>query len=530
MDEFSLAALRSLILANQLLSVGIISFLLAAVTIYALWEKVGYFLMRVWHGVPLVGTVARLARNSDTKVEDDTWINHEVTLAKAYVPRYKKFNKNADSYRAALDYLAKVGESGRRARPYWVLLLTVVLVLVEAVGFGFVLSGWMSLDASTNDRHIMTVCTALLLAVASTFLAEAAGHALHHNSLVSKARHWWQGEDTSKRSRQLKSPKPINLEDSFNDNDAPDYEQMLARVKDVNAKVEPKYTAMICCAVFVLAMAVGAFVVRAKTLDSIETETVNSMRADASAQTDSGAGSPFELPESSQAVNDGAEEQTIQDKMDAIRGASLTTYVILSAIYLAIQGITLWLASIFHFAGVHSRDAWELTHKYKTAEEMMDDMDQNRTAIAGHADHKIRKLQGLLAERSTTDSAVLDALAGELSSKRDFKNYALHKADQTHAPSSKPATNAPVAAVATATVSSPVVAEVAPSVTPAPSATATAAGVPKASEFDDLREASDEDLDLLSDEYGLSAEQLKRIKSTQLALAKTGKFPAGATA
>src|SRR3990167_11421430 len=118
---------------------------------------------------------------------------------------------------------------------------------------------------------------------------------------------------------------------------------MLARVKDVNAKVEPKYTAMICCAVFVLAMAVGAFVVRAKTLDSIETETVNSMRADASAQTDSGAGSPFELPESSQAVNEGAEEQTIQDKMDAIRGASLTTYVILSAIYLAIQGITLWL-------------------------------------------------------------------------------------------------------------------------------------------------------------------------------------------
>ena len=68
MDEFSLAALRSLILANQLLSVGIISFLLAAVTIYALWEKVGYFLMRVWHGVPLIGTVARLARNSDTKV------------------------------------------------------------------------------------------------------------------------------------------------------------------------------------------------------------------------------------------------------------------------------------------------------------------------------------------------------------------------------------------------------------------------------------------------------------------------------
>ncbi len=185
---------------------------------------------------------------------------------------------------------------------------------------------------------------------------------------------------------------------------------------------------------------------------------------------------------------------------------------------------------ILLFPHVHSRVINGLTIIFYTSDEMMDDMDQNRTAIAGHADHKIRKLQGLLAERSTTDSAVLDALAGELSSKRDFKNYALHKADQTHAPSSKPATNAPVAAVATAAVSSPVVAEVAPPVTLAPSAAAPAPGVPKASEFDDLREASDEDLDLLSDEYGLSAEQLKRIKSTQLALAKTGKFPAGATA
>ena len=64
----------------------------------------------------------------------------------------------------------------------------------------------------------------------------------------------------------------------------------------------------------------------------------------------------------------------------------------------------------------------------------------------------------------------------------------------------------------------------------APAATAAVASAPKASEFDDLRETSDEDLDLLSDEYGLSAEQLKRIKATQLALAKTGKYPVGAPA
>ncbi|MFP3335444.1 hypothetical protein SB761_32605, partial [Pseudomonas sp. SIMBA_064] len=80
-----------------------------------------------------------------------------------------------------------------------------------------------------------------LLAVASAFLAEAAGHALHHNSLVARARHWWQGEEPSKRSRSLKSNKAINLEDSFDDSDKPDYEQLLARVKDVNANVTRKF-------------------------------------------------------------------------------------------------------------------------------------------------------------------------------------------------------------------------------------------------------------------------------------------------
>ena len=41
----------------------LISTLLAAILIKVYWDKVGYFVMRVWHGVPLIGTVARLARS-----------------------------------------------------------------------------------------------------------------------------------------------------------------------------------------------------------------------------------------------------------------------------------------------------------------------------------------------------------------------------------------------------------------------------------------------------------------------------------
>ncbi|WP_164309165.1 hypothetical protein, partial [Pseudomonas viridiflava] len=58
-----------------------------------------------------------------------------------------------------------------------------------------------------------------------------------------------------------------------------------------------------------------------------------------------------------------------------------------------------------------------------------------------------------------------------------------------------------------------------------------AANTVKPTEFDDLRSLSDEELELVVDVYQLALEQLKRIRATQVVLAKTGKFPAhqGAT-
>ena len=125
MEDFSLAALKALILANQMLTVGIISFLISAVVMWRHWENVSYFLIRVWHSLPLIGTVARLARKP-ASVDGDGWINHEVTLSNVYYREYKKHLKGPDAYNASLDYLAKAGEAGRSPRPAWVLALVLV--------------------------------------------------------------------------------------------------------------------------------------------------------------------------------------------------------------------------------------------------------------------------------------------------------------------------------------------------------------------------------------------------------------------
>nr|WP_219925302.1 hypothetical protein [Aeromonas veronii] len=505
-----------------MLTVGLVSFLISAVVVWRHWENVSYFLIRVWHSLPLIGTVARLARKP-ASVDGDGWINHEVTLSNVYYREYKKHLKGTDAYNASLDYLAKAGEAGRSPRPAWVLALVLVLVLVEAMGFAYVLAGWMNMDASTNDRHLLAAATALLLAVASAFLAEVAGHSLHHNSLIARARHWWQGEEPSKRSRTLKANKAINLEDSFSDSDKPDYEQLLARLKDVNSNVSRKFVWLIVCASFVACMAVGAFVVRSATLDSIETEMVNNMRAETTAQHDSSMSSPFDLPEESQAINNEAEEATIEDKMQAIREASLTTYVMLSLIYIAIQGISIWLASKYHFAGTHSKTAWRLTHEYATAEEMLDAMDQQRTAIASHADDKLRRLQTLLSSRDHTNSAVLGALEGEKSARRNFLAF-------IERPSTVPSKVAPQATPAAQ-------AEVAPAVQPAVAQAETevlsttdapsqAGPSVKAADFHDVTGLPEESLAAASRALGVDEAQLRDIREQQMALKTLGLFPA----
>jgi hypothetical protein len=256
------------------------------------------------------------------------------------------------------------------------------------------------------------------------------------------------------------------------------------------------------------------------------------MRAEASTQS-STAGSPFDLPAESQAINDEADNATIDDKMQAIRKASLTTYVMLSLIYVAIQGISLWLASRYFFAGTHSHTAWQRTHKYATSEEMLDAMDQKRSAIASHADDKLRRLQTLLSSRDHTDANVLTALDGENTARRNFLSFVEHKADKVSEQPEKPVrpieTVAPApAAVAVAVAATPV--EPAPAVVPVAPAAAVAEPVGtvaiKASEFHDVTGLPEESLAAASRALNVSEAQLRDIREQQQALKALGLFPA----
>jgi hypothetical protein len=138
--------------------------------------------------------------------------------------------------------------------------------------------------------------------------------------------------------------------------------------------------------------------------------------------------------------------------MDAIRNASLITFVVLSVIYIAIQAVSVWLASIFGFAGVESKKAWEYTHKFNNAVELERWMENQRGKIAAHADHKLRMLQMKLSKRTTTDSNVQAALKGAHG--RDFNAYVLRMQEEAGTHRSQPQPSIPGATLAAAALQS----------------------------------------------------------------------------
>ena len=154
-------------------------------------------------------------------------------------------------------------------------------------------------------------------------------------------------------------------------------------------------------------------------------------------------------------------------------------------------------------------------------------MDQQRSAIASHADDKLRRLQTLLSSRDHTNSGVLGALEGEKSAHRNFLAFIEYKAGTVPTKPAPPA--APQAAQTVQAEPAPAVqpavaqAEAAlPSNTDAPGQTGT---VVKAADFHDVTGLPEESLAAASRALGMDEAQLRDIREQQVALKTLGLFP-----
>lgn len=532
MNEFSLAGLVAQMMANRLLTVSIASLIVAIVLAAIYWDTVCYFCRRVWHATPLIGTVARMARqvrDENGAANANGWRNAEINLCDEYLTRYLSVSKDPEYFKKCEDYLAKVGEKGRRTKPFWVIPLMALLLVLEAVGFAYVIGPFVNREISSDNLQFLTWSVATFLALISGFLAHIAGHQIHQNSLVKKARHWWRGTDESKRDELIgKDIGQISIENSFNDTKGHGYNQIIARI-NTNEDVTVRHGWIYGFGVVIMLVAIAAFWVRTEQLNALEVDLVSDMKSEQVSKMESS--SPFELPKESADVARDSVNQSVDDKIGAEHRASLVTFGILSIVYVAIQFIALWLSLVFGFAGLSSYEAYAMTSRFQTSDEMIRWMERQRNLIAGHANHKLRMLQRKVAKMDMSSGG--GETSNKNAAKRDFLAFVqikqLEEQDRIVAQdASNRSTAKRLRDNETAISADSKSYEVASSPVVESNTVKSESPAAIALNFDDLRSLEIEELETLVDVYDLSIDQLTKIRSTQVALTKVGKFPAKA--
>ncbi|MDE1166656.1 MAG: hypothetical protein PW845_15030 [Pseudomonas sp.] len=535
MEQFSMDALSAFLLLHRV-AVGVIvttMVLLLAIKIW--WDKVSYFYMNVAYTFPLLGRISRMSGKPPI-TDPDGWMDSEKRLCADFYAYYNELNKSPDFYDKCRDYLNKVHETGRREKGFLLWLLIIGLIFFEAVGFAYVLAPFMVQNISANVAGMLAWFTAFLLSVAAVFFTEMAGREMHHSSLISKIRTWYE---QSRTPRDLEADTKVDIDNTYRDDDEPNYLKLLNRTEH-NARVTPKYTWTTVCLIYVLAIAIGAFVIRNYSLKSIEVDLVSNPDAFSQTQGDTAKlpDSPFELPAESAQQNQTAEHSSAQDKMEAIRAASLTTYIILSVIFLGIQGVGIVLSNRFSFAGKQSPQAWRYTKDFNNAEEFAVHFQNLRERVARDAQAKLTALQSRLANRITTSGHEREHLLKGFGhrnfdtfiSKRhdDFRKSDDSRqaqdrlrreqigADQAEARAKAKPITAPLASG-----TEPVeVAQAEPVHVTRPLVAPAAALNPD--DFDDLSDFDDDELGFLAGKFGVTVEQLKKVQKLQRMAAKAG--------
>lgn len=532
MEQFSMDALTAFLVMHRVAVGLILSTLVLLVAIRIWWSKVSYFYMNVAYALPLVGRISSLSRKPPI-TEADGWMDSESRLCADYYSYYRGFNKSPDYYDKCRDYLNKVHETGRREKGFFMWMLIIGLIFFEAVGFAYVLAPFMVQNISANVAGMLAWFTAFLLSVAAVFFTEMAGREMHHSSLITKIRTWYE---QSRTPRDLEADTKVDIDNTYRDDDEPNYLKVLNRT-DHNARVTPKYTWTTVCLIYVLAIAIGAFVIRNYSLKSMEVDLVSN--PDAFSQTQSGntklPDSPFELPAESAQENQTADQTSAHDKMEAIRAASLTTYIILSVIFLGIQGVGIVLSNRFSFAGKQSGQAWQYTRGFNNAEEFAAHYQNLREHVARDAQAKLTALQSRLANRITTSGHEREHLLKGFGH-RNFDTYVtkrhegFRKSDDSRleqdrlSREQRSADQAHERARAKSAVTQPAAAEFAMA-TPAAAPEATPIALKPTvaldpDNFDDLNDFDDDELAFLAGKYQVTVEQLKKVQKLQRMAAK----------
>lgn len=505
--------------------------LLALVIIFIRWwEQVSYFFLNLFTSFPVVGYIARLSRSNEPRRSSTGgkfWYPSEEALCAKYWQHHKSFNLSADFYLRCVNYLNKVNERGRKPTGPVLWICSVALVILEAFIFALVLSPFIANNISANQAEFSAIVISVLIGVVLVPATHLMGAELHKNSLLKKIRYWYDDARHANNARGLTSNTGISLENTRDDDQDPQYIQMFNRI-NTNVHSRPQYWATAIALALILFFAVGAYFVRAATIDSMDTQAVNGTPFSQTTETSS---SPFDLPADAVADNAKADSQATEEIGNNRVFASKLTFIILSVIFVGVQLIGILIGLYRSFAGIDSKKAAKYAGNFSGSEEFSAWHSMKRERVERDAQEKLSSLQNrLMMKRTSSQSQQLNELptfTDYVSGKRVEKS----RSEQEFNEHLKNTASAPVAQVITPQPQQPVAPRAALHVVLPEEDTPADIVAPVQAAKDDEKERiialgdlvglDEEDLALIADDQGLPLEAVLKRQRVQQLLNKT---------
>jgi len=406
--------------AYRLLVWPLLGLMVLVVVIIRWWEQVEYFFAKLAVGFPVIGLAARSARqpqeiDADRHGTGTPWYRTERELCARYYRFYDRANKDAAFFDKCANYLNKVEERGRKPTGIALWVASVFLVLLEAFIFALVLAPFIANNISANQAEFSAIVISLLIGTILVPATHLMGAEIHKNGLIKKARLWHEQARRDNDARKLQADNRVDLEHTELDDDAPKYLHLINRVQH-NARVRPVWWKSVIAVAMIAILAVGAYLIRASTINELETEQVNgSPFAAAPAESglslnlpfpaatgNSGGGAmtigPFTLPGAASQDNREADQRAASEVIAERIFAYKLTFIILSVIFVGVQIIGILIGVLRSYAGIQSKEAARYIAGFNSRQEFATWHKRKRDQVARDADMHLSRLQRGIAQ------------------------------------------------------------------------------------------------------------------------------------
>lgn len=290
---------------------------------------------------PVLGKLSRFSRDY-SEAKRGGWLNVETSLCHDYARHVTALSKK--DFERNVEYLRHTYDHGRKPMPLGIMALLSLLVMLEGLGFAYLLGSWMALESSENERMLLTAAIVIVLAAILVWVTHSAGHQLYRTRLLRSCFQQFQAStirltDTPDDAKpKVFTSEIVGLsQDQSIDRSQPPHvrcaNRVVTRPDDLGS-----YAWVWLASVLVVVIAVISVILRIETLHSSDALSTQFL--------------PPGLAES------GANEAAMAA---ALENAALASFAILSAIFIVTQMVGMGVGYWYGFAGKQSREAYSAT-------------------------------------------------------------------------------------------------------------------------------------------------------------------------